>query len=125
MAGLRPPDDPCNTVTDAPSPTNTRARSHHRKSRPLRRRPENHARGFINGGRCCGAELIPKLTDQNPSASWVVNVCAVKPDGIDSSQWVLVFNGFWYEVIGPTLLGIHPTDAETALSELTMILGKL
>ena len=37
-------------ASDAPGPTNTRARSHHRKSRPLRRRPPDTATGFIHGG---------------------------------------------------------------------------
>jgi len=34
--------------------------------------------------------LIPKLTDQNSFASWVLNVSAVRPGGIGSGQWVLV-----------------------------------
>jgi len=35
-------------------------------------------------------DLIPKLTDQNSFASWVLNVSAVRPGGIGSGQWVLV-----------------------------------
>ena len=37
-------------ASGAPGPTNTRARSHHENSRPLRRRSADNATGFIAGG---------------------------------------------------------------------------
>jgi len=56
---------------------------------PLRLRADVSASGM----RLAIRYLIPKLTDQNPSASWIVNICAVRPDGIGFSQWVLVLHG--------------------------------